>query len=154
MASMIEEFKSFALRGNVVDMAVGIIIGAAFGKIIGSLVDDVLMPPLGLAVGGVDFGGLFISLSGTHYPTLAAAKEAGAATLRYGLFLNTVLNFAIVAFAMFMVIKAMNRLKGPVEKPAAPAPAPTMTACPECLSQIPLAARRCAHCGSPVGKMM
>lgn len=148
MASMVQEFKAFALRGNVVDMAVGIIIGAAFGKIIGSLVDDVLMPPLGLAVGGVDFGGLFISLSGTQYPTLAAAKEAGAATLRYGLFLNTVLNFAIVAFAMFMVIKAMNRLKGPVVQPAPP----STVACPECLSQIPPAARRCAHCGSQVAK--
>jgi len=147
MASIVQEFKSFALRGNVVDMAVGIIIGAAFGKIIGSLVDDVLMPPLGLAVGGVDFGDLFINLSGTHYPTLAAAQQAGAATLRYGLFLNTVLNFAIVAFAMFMVIKGMNRMKGP-----APAAAPSTMACPECLSQIPLAARRCAHCGSPLAK--
>jgi len=147
MASMVQEFKAFALRGNVVDMAVGIIIGAAFGKIIGSLVEDVLMPPLGLAVGGVDFSGLFINLSGTVYPSLAAAQQAGAATVRYGLFLNTLLNFAIVAFAMFMVIKAMNRLKGP-----APAAAPSTMACPECLSQIPLAARRCAHCSSPVAK--
>jgi large conductance mechanosensitive channel len=148
MASMVQEFKAFALRGNVVDMAVGIIIGAAFGKITGSLVDDVLMPPLGLVLGGVDFSKLFINLSGTDYPTLAAAKEAGAVTIRYGLFLNTVLNFAIVAFAMFLVIKAMNRLKGPAPAPAAP----TTMACPECLSQIPLAARRCAHCGSPVAK--
>jgi large conductance mechanosensitive channel len=148
MASMVQEFKAFALRGNVVDMAVGIIIGAAFGKIIGSLVEDVLMPPLGLAVGGVDFSGLFINLSGTAYPSLAAAQQAGAATVRYGIFLNTLLNFAIVAFAMFMVIKAMNKMKGPAPAPAAP----TTTACPECLSQIPLAARRCAHCGSPVAK--
>ena len=148
MASMVQEFKAFALRGNVVDMAVGIIIGAAFGKIISSLVEDVLMPPLGLAIGGVDFSGLFISLSGTSYPSLAAAQQAGAATLRYGMFLNTVLNFTIVALAMFMVIRAMNRLKGPAPAPAAP----TTIACPECLSRIPLAARRCAHCGSPVAK--
>ncbi len=148
MASMVQEFKAFALRGNVVDMAVGIIIGAAFGKIIGSLVEDVLMPPLGLAVGGVDFGGLFINLSGTPYPTLAAAQQAGAATVRYGLFLNTVLNFAIMAFAMFMVIKAMNRLKGPVAASAAP----STIACPECLSQIHPAARRCAHCSSAVAR--
>ncbi|HUJ80032.1 MAG TPA: large-conductance mechanosensitive channel protein MscL [Nitrospiria bacterium] len=147
---MVQEFKAFALRGNVVDMAVGIIIGAAFGKIINSLVEDVLMPPLGLAIGGVDFSGLFISLSGTSYPSLAAAQQAGAATLRYGIFLNTILNFAIVAIAMFMVIKAMNRLKGLAEHPA-PA-APTTMACPECLSQIPLGARRCAHCGSVVAK--
>jgi len=148
MASMVQEFKAFALRGNVVDMAVGIIIGAAFGKIISSLVEDVLMPPLGLAIGGVDFSGLFISLSGTSYPSLAAAQQAGAATVRYGIFLNTLLNFAIVAFAMFMVIKAMNKVKGPAPAPAAP----TTIACPECLSQIPLAARRCAHCGSSVAK--
>ena len=148
MASMVQEFKSFALRGNVVDMAVGIIIGAAFGKIISSLVEDILMPPLGLAIGGVDFSGLFISLSGTSYPSLAAAQQAGAATVRYGIFLNTLLNFAIVAFAMFMVIKTMNKVKGPAPAPAAP----TTIACPECLSQIPLAARRCAHCGSSVAK--
>jgi len=150
MASIVQEFKSFALRGNVVDMAVGIIIGAAFGKIINSLVEDVLMPPLGLAIGGVDFSGLFINLSGTSYPSLAAAQQAGAATLRYGIFLNTILNFAIVAFAMFMVIKAMNRIKTMAEHPATAAPA-TM-ACPECLSLIPIGARRCAHCGSVVTK--
>ena len=145
MASMIQEFKAFAMRGNVVDMAVGIIIGTAFGKIISSLVEDVLMPPLGLVMGGVDFSNLFLNLSGVPYESLTAAQHAGAATVRYGIFLNTVLNFAIVAFAMFAVIKVMNRLK----KPEAGKPKEITTrACPECLSEIPRAARRCAHCGS------
>lgn len=140
---MLDEFKKFAMRGNVVDMAVGIVIGAAFGKIVSSFVSDVLMPPIGLALGGVDFSGLFITLGSGSYDTLAAAKAAGAATLNYGLFINALIDFTIVAFALFMVIKAMNRLKK--EEPAA---APSVRTCPECLSEIPLAARRCKFCSS------
>jgi large conductance mechanosensitive channel len=141
---MLKEFKEFAMRGNVLDMAVGIIIGAAFGKIITSFVADILMPPLGLLLGKVDFSSLFISLSG-QYPSLAAAKAAGAPTLNYGMFLNTVLDFAIVAFAVFMLIRQVNRF---LPKPA-PAPASTRE-CPHCLSAIPLKATRCAHCTSDV----
>ena len=143
---MFDEFKKFAMRGNVVDMAVGIVIGAAFGKIVSSFVSDVLMPPLGLALGGMDFSGLFISLGSGSYPTLAAAKAAGAPTLNYGLFINTLIDFIIIAFALFMVIKAMNRLK----KEETPAKAPDTKKCPECLSEIPLAAKRCMYCTSPV----
>ena len=122
---MLQEFKEFAMRGNVVDMAVGIIIGAAFGKIVSSLVNDVIMPPIGLLMGNVDFSQLFINLSGTDYATLAEAQAAGAATINYGMFINTVLDFVIVAFAIFMVIRGMNRLKrkqeaAPAEAPAAP----------------------------------
>ena len=141
---MLKEFKEFAMRGNVLDMAVGIIIGAAFGKIITSFVADILMPPLGLLLGKVDFSSLFISLSG-QYPSLAAAKAAGAPTLNYGMFLNTVLDFAIVAFAVFMLIRQVNRF---LPKPA-PAPASTRE-CPHCLSAMPLKATRCAHCTSDV----
>ena len=119
---MLSEFKKFAMRGNVVDMAVGIIIGAAFGKIVSSMVNDVLMPPIGLVMGGVDFSQLFINLSGGDYATLAAAQEAGAATINYGMFLNATVNFIIVAFAIFMMIKGMNSLKKKEEEaPAAPA---------------------------------
>ena len=144
---MFDEFKKFAMRGNVVDMAVGIVIGAAFGKIVSSFVGDVLMPPLGLALGGMDFSGLFVTLGSASYPTLAAAKAAGAPTLNYGLFINTLVDFVIVAFALFLVIKAMNRLK---KEEAAPAKAPDTKKCPECLSEIPLAAKRCLYCTSPV----
>ena len=140
---ILEEFKKFAMRGNVVDMAVGIVIGAAFGKIVSSFVSDVLMPPIGLALGGMDFSGLFITLGGGSHDTLAAAKTAGAATLNYGLFINALIDFTIVAFALFMVIKAMNRMKK--EEPAA---APAAKTCPECLSEIPLAAKRCKFCSS------
>lgn len=140
---MLDEFKKFAMRGNVVDMAVGIVIGAAFGKIVSSFVSDVLMPPIGLALGGMDFSGLFITLGSGSYDTLAAAKTAGAATLNYGLFINALIDFTIVAFALFMVIKAMNRLKK--EEPVA---APSVKTCPECLSEIPLAAKRCKFCSS------
>jgi large conductance mechanosensitive channel len=143
---MLEEFKKFAMRGNVVDMAVGIVIGAAFGKIVSSFVSDVLMPPIGLAMGGMDFSGLFLTLGSGSYPTLAAAKAAGAPTLNYGLFINTLIDFIIVAFALFMVIKAMNRLK----KEEAPAKALDTRKCPECLSEIPLAAKRCMYCTTPV----
>ena len=142
---MLKEFKEFAMRGNVIDLAVGVIIGAAFGTIVKSLVDDVLMPPIGLLVGGLDFSNLFVSLSGQHYPSLAAAKEAGAPTINYGLFLNNVLNFMIVAFAVFLLVRQINRLKR--ETPVPP-PAPTEKPCPYCISTIPLAATRCPHCTS------
>ena len=121
---MLKEFKEFAMRGNVVDMAVGIIIGAAFGKIVSSLVKDIIMPPIGLAMGNVNFTDLFINLSGTAYETLDAAKKAGAATINYGIFINTVLDFIIVAFAIFMVIKQMNRFKKQEEEKPAEPPAP------------------------------
>jgi large conductance mechanosensitive channel len=118
---MLKEFKEFAMRGNVVDMAVGIIIGAAFGKIVSSLVADVIMPPIGLLMGNMDFSQLYLNLSGTEYPSLAAAQAAGAATINYGLFINAVLDFLIVAFAIFMVIRGMNRLKRKAEEaPAEP----------------------------------
>ncbi|MDH5470299.1 MAG: large conductance mechanosensitive channel protein MscL [Gammaproteobacteria bacterium] len=143
---MLEEFKKFAMRGNVVDMAVGIVIGAAFGKIVSSFVSDVLMPPIGKLMGGVDFSNLFVNLGEGSYATLAAAQEAGAATLNYGIFINTVLDFLIVAFAIFMVIKAMNKMK--TEEPPA---APNTKACPECLSDVPIEAKRCKFCTSQIG---
>ncbi len=122
---MLKEFKDFAMRGNVMDMAVGIILGVAFGAIIKSLVDDVIMPPIGILLGNADFSGYFINLSGTDYATLEAAKEAGAATINYGVFINTIINFIIVAFAIFLVIKQMNRFKKVEEaKPEAPAAPP------------------------------
>ena len=139
---MLKEFKEFAMRGNVMDMAVGVIIGAAFGKIVASVVEDVIMPPVGRLLGHVDFSGLFINLSGKTYETLAAAKAAGAPTLNYGLFLNTVINFLIVAFAVFLVVQQVNRW---TKKPAAPA-TPTTKDCPQCAMPIPIAARRCGHC--------
>ena len=122
---MLKEFKEFAMKGNVVDMAVGIIIGAAFGKIVSSLVNDVIMPPIGKLMGNVDFSNLFINLGGVKYDSLAAAKQAGAATLNYGLFMNTVLDFIIVAFAIFMIIKAMNMAKRKAEAVPAPPPPPS-----------------------------
>lgn len=142
---MFKEFKEFAMKGNVLDMAVGIIIGAAFGKIVSSFVQDILMPPIGKLMGGVDFSNYFVSLSGGSYPSLAAAKAAGAATLNYGVFINTVLDFLIVAFAIFLLVKQVNRLR----KTEAPAPAaPTSKECPQCLSSIPIKAKRCAFCTS------
>lgn len=138
MMSMWSEFKQFALKGNLVDIAVGFVLGAAFGKISTSLVSDILMPPIGLVLGKVDFSNLFINLSGKSYPTLAAAKTAGAATVNYGLFVNTVIDFVIVAFAMFLIVKQMNRLTGPA--------APTTSTCPFCLNAIPIGAKRCGHC--------
>jgi large conductance mechanosensitive channel len=140
---MFKEFKEFAMKGNVLDMAVGIIIGAAFGKIITSLVSDILMPPLGLLLGKVDFSSLFINISGQSYATLAEAQKANAATINYGLFINTIINFIIVAFAIFLLIKQMNRLK---KAPAAAAPA--TKDCPFCVSAIPIPAKRCPHCTS------
>jgi len=141
---MLSEFKTFIMRGNVVDLAVGVIMGAAFGTIVTSLVNDVLMPPIGRLLGGVDFKDFFVSLSGQSFPTLAAAKAAGAPTLNYGVFLNAVINFAIVAFAVFLLVQQVNRL---MPKPAAP-PAPAMKDCPWCASSIPAAAKRCPHCTS------
>jgi large conductance mechanosensitive channel len=140
---MLKEFKEFAMRGNVLDMAVGIIIGAAFGQIVNSFVQDVLMPPIGRLVGHVDFSILFLNLSATHYDTMAAAKAAGAATLNYGVFLNTVINFLIVAFAVFLLVRQVNRL---MPKPA-PAPAATRD-CPYCLSAVPAKATKCSQCTS------
>jgi len=131
-----KEFRDFALRGNVVDMAVGIIIGAAFGKIVASMVDDLLMPPIGQLLGNVDFSDLFIDLSGTGYETLAAAKAAGAATLNYGVFVNTAVNFLIVAFALFLVVKGMNALKKRAEKEQAAAPPPPPSAEVQLLQEI------------------
>ena len=142
---MLKEFKEFVMRGNVLDMAIGIIIGAAFGKIITSAVNDILMPPIGLLIGKVDFSNLFFNLSGQPYNTLAEAKAAGAATLNYGLFLNTVIDFLIVAIVIFMLIKQVNRLKRQPE--AAPAK-PTTKDCIYCLSTIPIKATRCPHCTS------
>src|ERR1700752_4279343 len=138
---MLNEFKTFIMRGNVVDLAVGVIIGAAFGTIVTSLVNDILMPPIGRLLGGVDFKDFFISLSGQSFPTLAAAKAAGAPTLNYGLFLNAVINFVIVAFAIFLLIQQVNRF---FPKPAAPA----MRECSWCTTPIPAAAKRCPHCTS------
>src|SRR5207249_9451072 len=140
--SVLKEFKQFAMRGNVVDLAVGVIIGAAFGKIVSSLVEDVLMPPIGRLLGHVDFSGLFLNLSQKSYETLASAKAAGAPTLNYGIFLNTVINFLIVAFAVFLVVQQVNRW---TKKPEA-AVAPATKNCPQCAMTIPIAAKRCGHC--------
>ena len=141
---MLREFKEFAMRGNVLDLAIGVIIGAAFGKIVSSFVADVLMPPIGKLMGGVDFSNLFVVLGSGHFDTLKAAKDAGAATLNYGLFINAVIDFLIVAFAVFLVVKAVNRT---MPKPA-PAAAPATKECPHCLSAVPAKATRCAHCTS------
>ena len=140
---MFKEFRDFAMRGNVLDLAVGIIIGAAFTKIVTSFVTDILMPPLGLIIGGEGFSNLFISLSGQSYASLADAQAAGAATLNYGLFINNIVDFLIVAFAVFMLVRQLNRLR----PPAPPAP-PTTRPCPYCQSAIALSATRCPHCTS------
>ncbi|MEI8014724.1 MAG: large conductance mechanosensitive channel protein MscL [Nitrospiraceae bacterium] len=142
---MLKEFKEFAMKGNVLDMAIGVIIGGAFGKIVSSLVSDVLMPPLGLLMGKVDFSSLFINLSGTPQPSLTAAKAAGAPTINYGVFLQATFDFIIIAFVIFLFVKQVNRLKQP-----APAAAPTTKDCPYCLSAIPIKAAKCAHCTSNV----
>ena len=143
---MLREFKEFAMKGNVIDMAIGIIIGAAFGKIITSLVNDILMPPIGLVLGRVDFSSLFVNLSGQSYASLSEAQAAGAPVIKYGVFLNTVLDFLIVAFVIFLVIRQVNRMR----QPAAASAAPTTKECPQCLSTIPIKATRCAHCTSPL----
>jgi large conductance mechanosensitive channel len=140
---VLNEFKKFAMRGNVVDLAVGLVLGAAFGKIVSSFVADVLMPPLGLLLGRVDFSSLFLSLTGRAYPSIAAAKAAGAATLNYGIFLQAVVDFVIVAFAMFVLVRQVNRLF------PAPPPAPTTTReCPFCVTTVSTRATRCPHCTS------
>ena len=146
---MWKEFKEFILRGNVIDLAIGIVIGAAFGAIVKSLVDDIIMPPIGLVLGGVDFANLFILLqSGTPaapYATLADAKLAGAVTINYGVFINTLISFLIVAFVIFLLVRTINRMRRKAEEPA---PAPAAKECPYCLSSIPIKATRCAHCTS------
>jgi large conductance mechanosensitive channel len=141
---MLKEFKEFALRGNVLDMAVGIIIGAAFGKIISSFVKDVLMPPLGLMLGKADFTNLFINLSDQPYATLAEAQEAGAATINYGLFTNTIVDFLLVALAIFLLIRQVNRMM----RKDTPPPPPNTKDCPHCLSKVAIKATRCAFCTS------
>lgn len=141
--SMMKEFKEFALKGNVVDLAVGVIIGAAFGKIVTSFVSDVVMPPLGMAMGKVNFSDLFIDLSGQGFTSLKAAKDAGAPIISYGVFINTIIDFAIIAFVIFLVIKQINRMK----KEPAPAP-PNTKDCPFCCTAIPIAAKRCPQCTS------
>ena len=140
---MLKEFKEFAMRGNLIDLAIAIVIGGAFGKIVTSFVNDVVMPPIGKLLGGVNFADLFIDLSGTNPASVQAAKDAGVPTLNYGAFLNTVIDFIIVAFVMFLVVKAINKMKKP-----APAAAPTTKECPYCKTEIPLAATRCPHCTS------
>ena len=144
---MLQEFKTFIMRGNVLDMAVGVIIGAAFGKIVGSFTSDILMPPLGLLLGKVDFSNLFINLASATYATLKDAKAAGAPTINYGIFLNTILDFLIVSFAVFLLIKQVKRF----QKPSEPAPAPTTKDCPYCCAAIPVKATRCGHCTSQIG---
>jgi large conductance mechanosensitive channel len=142
---MLKDFKEFAMRGNVLDMAIGIVLGASFGGIVTSFVNDLLMPPIGLLLGRVDFSNLFINLTGRHFDSVAAAKAAGAATLNYGLFLNTVINFTIVAFAIFLLVQQVNKLR---PKPAPVEAGPATKACPYCCSTIPLKATRCPQCTS------
>lgn len=142
---MFQEFKKFAMRGNVIDLAVGVVIGGAFGKIVASLVADIIMPLVSLAVGGMDLAGKFVSLDGNTYPTLAAAQEAGAATINYGLFIMAIVDFLIIAFSIFMVVRAINRMKKP-EEPVAEEP--TTKECPFCKSQVAITATRCPHCTS------
>ena len=141
---MLKEFKEFAMRGSVFDLAVGVVIGAAFGKIVSSLVDDVLMPPIGRLLGKVDFSNLYINLSDTHYDTLTDAKAHGAA-LSYGNFINTIINFLIVAFCVFLLVRSVNRWM-----PKPPPPPPSTRDCPQCAMPIPLAAKKCGHCTSAV----
>ena len=140
---MLDEFKKFVMRGNVLDLAVAVIIGVAFGAIVVSFVNDILMPPIGLLLGGVDFSNLFISLDGQSYPSLAVAQEAGAPTINYGVFINTVINFLIIAFAIFLIIRLANRM----QKEEAPGE-PTTKECPHCISTIPIRATRCPNCTS------
>jgi len=143
---MLKDFRAFLMRGNVVDLAVAVVIGAAFGAIVTSFVKDILMPPIGLALGRVNFEDLFVALSGGRYPSLAAAKAAGAATLNYGVFINTVINFVIVAFAVFVLVRQIDRMRA---RPAPPSP--STKECPQCAMAIPLRAVRCPHCTSSVG---
>jgi large conductance mechanosensitive channel len=141
---MLKEFKAFAARGNVIDLAVGVIIGASFGKIVASLVSDIIMPPIGLMIGQVDFKNLFVALNGQTYASLADAQKAAAPTINYGIFLNTILEFVIVAFAVFLLVRQINRLS----PPPPPAPVDPPKTCPFCASSIPSAAKRCPLCTS------
>jgi len=141
---MLKEFKEFAMRGNVIDLAVGVVIGAAFGKIVSSLVSDIIMPPIGLLLSRVNFSDLFVSLNGTHYDHLQDAQKASAPTINYGIFLNNVIDFLIVAFCIFIVVRQINRWG---RKPE-PAAAPTTKECPQCAMMIPLKAKRCPQCTS------
>jgi large conductance mechanosensitive channel len=141
---MWNEFKDFIRRGNVIDLAVAVIIGGAFGKIVSSLVNDIVMPPIGLLLGKVDFNNLFLSLTGTKYPSLADAQAAGAPTINYGVFINTIIEFLIIAFVVFLIVRQLNRMK---KKPA-PAEAPKTKACPYCFTDIPIPATRCPNCTS------
>lgn len=140
---MLKEFKEFAMRGSVIDLAIGVIIGGVFGKIVSSFVDDIVMPLIGLLLGKINFSNLFINLGSEKYATLAAAQEAGAPTLNYGVFINTVVDFLIVAFVIFLVVKGINKMHKP-----APAAAPTTKNCPFCATEIPLDAKRCPNCTS------
>jgi len=140
---MLREFREFVMRGNVLDLAIAVIIGGAFGKIVTSFVNDVIMPPIGLLLGGVDFTNLFIALDGNLYESLDAAKASGAATINYGVFLNTVIDFIIVAFVIFLIIKSANKMRKP-----APAAEPTTKECPHCFTTIPIKAKRCPNCTS------
>ena len=141
---MLKEFKEFAMRGSVLDMAIGIILGAAFGKVVTALVTEILMPPIGMLLGHVDFSSFVINLSGTHYATMAEAKKAGAAVIGYGMFVNTIFEFVIVAFAVFLVVRQINRLRKPAPAPAAP----ELKECPFCVSSVPAKATRCPQCTS------
>jgi large conductance mechanosensitive channel len=144
---MLKEFKAFVLRGNVLDLAVAVIIGAAFGKVVTSLTNDIILPPIGMLLGGVNFSDLFIPLDGNQYASLAVAQAAGAPTINYGIFINTIIDFILVAFAIFVIVRMMNRMK--------PAPAPTAPAtkeCPYCFTQIPIPAIRCPNCTSDLRK--
>jgi large conductance mechanosensitive channel len=141
---VLKEFKEFAMRGSVLELAVGVIIGAAFGKVVASLVEDVLMPPVGRLLGHVNFTDFFINLSDTHFDTVAAAKAAGKPTLNYGIFINTLINFLIVAFVIFLVVRSVNKW---MPKPPAPV---TTRDCPQCAMAIPIAAKKCGHCTSMV----
>lgn len=141
---MLKEFKEFAMRGNVIDLAIGVIIGSAFGKIVTSLVNDVIMPPIGLLLGKVDFSNLYVTLSGEKYSSLAEAQAAGAVTINYGVFLNTIIDFLIVAFIIFLLVRQINKLQKEEEKPAEP----TTKECPYCLTTIPIKATRCPACTS------
>lgn len=143
MAKIWQEFKEFSMKGNVLDLAIGVIIGGAFGKIVTSFVNDILMPPLGLLIGKVDFANLYLNLGEKHYSSLAQAKAAGAATINYGVFLNNVLDFLIVAFSMFLVVKQVNRFKR-----RDPDPEVRTKDCPFCYEEIPIKAIRCGHCTS------
>lgn len=143
---MLKEFKEFALKGNVLDLAVAFILGASFGKIVTSLVNDVIMPPIGLLLGKIDFSSMFLDLTGKNLTSLKAAKDAGAAVIAYGQFINIVIEFLIVAFVLFLIVKWMNKMKRKEEKPAPAAPA--AKECPFCFSQIPIKATRCPNCTS------